>query len=260
MEDELKMISKRKLLSVLMSLALALPVIAQQAESSNDSKVQQEVEKQVKKGGDRLKNVTATVHNGDVALNGSVDRLYDKLNLERKIARIKGVDGVHDHIQVSGNVSDEQLKKTLADKLRYDRAGYGLVWNTLNLDVQNGVVTLSGLVREPVDKDSAMAIVENTPGVKAINDELDVAPASPFDDDIRARVAQAIYGYGPLQRYALDPQRPIRIAVANGHVALYGVVDNKMDSQLAETRANQVPNVFSVENHLIVANEGGKKK
>ena len=254
------MISKRKLLSVLMSIALVLPVVAQQADSANDSKIQQEIEKQIKKGGDRLKNVTATVHNGDVALNGAVDRLYDKLNLERKVARIKGVDGVHDHIQVASTVSDDELRKTLADRLRYDRAGYGLVWNAINLNVQNGVVTLGGLVHQPIDKDSALAVVENTPGVKAINDELEVAPVSPFDDDIRLRVARAIYGYGPLQRYAMDPQRPIRIAVENGHVALYGVVDNQMDSQLAETRAKQVPNVFSVENHLVVASEGNKKK
>lgn len=258
------MICKRTAISALISLALALPLAALAQSpaptNQNDAKIQQEVDKRIKKGGDHLKNVTATVQNGEVTLNGSVNRLYNKLNLERKVSGTNGVEGVRDHITVSSTASDAQLEKTIADKLRYDRAGYGLVWNAISLRVQNGVVTLSGLVREPVDKDSAMAIVENTPGVKAIEDDLEVAPNSPFDDQIRVAVAQAIYGYGPLQRYSLDPQKPIRIAVSNGHVALYGVVDTKMDSQLAETRAKEVPNVFSVENHLIVANGSNKSK
>ncbi|GAC1655802.1 MAG: hypothetical protein NVS9B15_16710 [Acidobacteriaceae bacterium] len=230
-----------------------LPAIAQQSGSVDDQKIEQEIQKQLSKN--QYKNVTADVHGGDVRLSGTVDKLYDRMQLDRKISRMKNVDGVHDHIQVAGDVSDQQLQEQLSNKLRYDRVGYGNVWNAINLGVQNGVVTLSGTVRDPVDKDSAVALVENTKGVKGLNDELDVAPASPFDDDIRLRVAQAIYGYGPLQRYSMDPQAPIRIAVQNGHVALYGVVANKMDKQLAEMRAKQVPNVFSVEDHLVVASE-----
>ncbi len=245
---------KRIILPLLLSMVVAMPAVAQQAGESNpnDEKIQQEIEKQVRKG-DKYKNVTFTVRNGDVQLNGTVEKLYDKMQIERKVSRIHGVDGVHDHVQVAAQVSDQQLQKQLADKLRYDRAGYGLVWNAIGIEVQNGIVTIKGLVRNPIDKDSAIALIENTKGVRAINDELDVAPASPFDDDIREQVAQAIYGYGPLQKYAIDPQRPIRIAVENGHVALYGVVDNKMDKQLADTRAKEVPNVFSVDDHLIVA-------
>lgn len=248
--------SKWKMLPVVLAAAITVPAIAQG--NNDDQKVQQEIQKQLSK--DRYKGVTAQVQNGDVRLSGMVDKLYDKLQLEHKVSRMKGVDGVHDHIQVAGDVSDEQLRQQLAEKLRYDRVGYGAVWNAINLGVQNGVVTLSGTVRNPVDKDSAMALVENTKGVKGINDELDVAPASPFDDDIRLRVARAIYGYGPLQRYAMDPQAPIRIAVENGHVALYGVVDNQMDRQLAEMRAKQVPDVFSVEDHLVVANQQNARK
>lgn len=248
--------NKWKMLPVVLAAVLSVPSVAQGNEQ--DQKIQQEVQKQLSK--DRYKGVTVQVQNGDVRLTGTVEKLYDKMQLEHKISRIKGVDGVHDHVQVAGDVSDEQLRQQLADKLRYDRVGYGAVWNAINLGVENGIVTLSGTVRNPVDKDSAIAIVENTKGVKGINDELDVAPASPFDDDIRLRVAQAIYGYGPLQRYAIDPQAPIRIAVENGHVALYGLVANQMDRQLAVMRAKQVPNVFSVEDHLMVANQENQRK
>jgi hyperosmotically inducible protein len=55
-----------------------------------------------------------------------------------------------------------------------------------------------------------------------------------------------------LSKYAIDPARPIRIIVENGHVTLYGVVDNTMDKTVAGIRANQIPGAFSVENKLVV--------
>jgi osmotically-inducible protein OsmY len=44
----------------------------------------------------------------------------------------------------------------------------------------------------------------------------------------------------------------IHIIVNNGHVALYGVVNNTMDSNIAYIQANGTPGVFSVDNDLVV--------
>jgi len=43
--------------------------------------------------------------------------------------------------------------------------------------------------------------------------------------------------------------------VENGHVTLYGVVNSQMDKQIAETQAKSVPNVFSVDDKLVVAGQ-----
>ncbi|HZL25544.1 MAG TPA: BON domain-containing protein, partial [Acidobacteriaceae bacterium] len=107
--------------------------------------------------------------------------------------------------------------------------------------------------------DSAISLVENTPGVRDVIDELDVAPVSPMDDRIRLAEARAIYGFGPLNRYALDPAKTIRITVVNGHVTLNGVVDNEADKNMAGIRANGVSGVFSVTNNLQVAGSGREK-
>jgi hyperosmotically inducible periplasmic protein len=249
--------SKRLLTTAMLIGALALPLAAQPAPDTKnagtpDAVIQQKIEKQLQS--DRFKDVTASVDDGNIALNGTVKKLKDKIDLEKKASKID--KHLTSNVQVAeADVSDQKLFETLAKKLRNDRWGYDQVWNAISIGVNHGVVTVQGLVREPIDKDSALSAIENTPGVKSINDQLQVAPASPMDDDIRMRVARAIYGYGPLQRYAIDPNAPIRIAVANGHVALYGVVDNKMDRQLAEMRADQVPFVFSVTDHLQVANQ-----
>ncbi len=94
--------------------------------------------------------------------------------------------------------------------------------------------------------------------MKDVIDNINVLPASPMDDDLRLRLARAIYGNSVLSKYATDPQKPIRIVVDNGHVTLYGVVDSQMDKQVAEVQAKSVPNVFSVENKLMVAGSGTK--
>ncbi len=76
----------------------------------------------------------------------------------------------------------------------------------------------------------------------------------------RPQEVRAVYGYPSLNKYAIDPAKPIRISVQNGNVELYGVVDTKADSDVANIRANQVPGVFSVKNHLQVATQAEEKK
>jgi hypothetical protein len=91
-------------------------------------------------------------------------------------------------------------------------------------------------------------------------DQITVDPLSPMDNQIRIDVARAVYGFPSLNRYAIDPAKPIRIAVQNGNVALYGVVDSEADKDAAFIRANGVPGVFSVKNYLQVANQPTESK
>jgi hyperosmotically inducible protein len=58
---------------------------------------------------------------------------------------------------------------------------------------------------------------------------------------IRIAAARAVYGYPSLSKYAIDPVKPIRIAVQNADVTLGGVVINQADKEAAELRANSVP-------------------
>jgi hypothetical protein len=90
-------------------------------------------------------------------------------------------------------------------------------------------------------------------------DNIEVAPVSPMDDRIRLAVARAIYGFPQLNKYAIDPAKPIRISVVNGNVTLSGVVDTQTDKDVANIRANSVPGVFKVVNNLEVVGEGAEK-
>ncbi|MFZ0201777.1 MAG: BON domain-containing protein, partial [Candidatus Sulfotelmatobacter sp.] len=194
-----------------------------------------------------------------VTLAGTVDLYQRKLDAAKLARKTANVRDVHDLITVAGpNVPDAQLEEQLAKKLRYVRVGYDITFDYFALNVKDGVVTVEGQDRTGVGRDEALADIRNTPGVKDVIANISLEPVSLFDDGLRLRAARAIYHDSVLSKYAIDPARPIRIIVDNGHVTLYGSVDNAMDKNVAGIRANQLFGAFSVENKLIVENDSGQ--
>jgi hyperosmotically inducible periplasmic protein len=199
-------------------------------------------------------NLQAAVEDGIVTLSGSVDIYQQKLDAAKKIRKSANVQGVRNLIAVNGkDVSDADLAAQLDRKLYYDRLGYGNQFNYVTASVENGVATLSGDTRTDVDRDSAVALANNLPGVKDVLSKIEVAPPSPFDDAIRIRAMRAIYRDPFLSRYAIDPAKPIRIVVDRGTLSLYGVVGSVTEKQVAGIRASQVFGAFTVQNNLEVA-------
>jgi osmotically-inducible protein OsmY len=228
-----------------------------QASSANDSKTQAEVTKAL--GKKQFSTVQASVKDGVVDLTGSVRVFADKEDADKRIHRIKDVAAVRNDIEVAATdppISDQELQNKLAKKIAYDRVGYGTTtFNAISVSVQNGVVTLGGTAYGPVDKSAAISDASYMPGVQDVVDEISVDPVSPMDDRIRIAVARAVYGFAMLNKYAINPVRPIRISVQNGNVTLVGVVDSQADKNAAGLRANGVAGVFSVKNDLQVAGQ-----
>lgn len=209
----------------------------------------------------QYQNIKVSVDNGIATLAGTVDLYEYKADAERRVHKSKGVAAVRNLIEVGGpTLPDKELQEKLAEKLAYDRVGYGNAFNAIGVRVENGVVTLNGHARTYVDRDSAMALVSTYPGVKDVVEEIEVDPVSIMDDQTRLQVARAIYGYPSLNKYAMDPAKPIRISVQSGNVELYGTVDSEADKDAANLRANTVPGVFSVKNYLQVANKPTEAK
>jgi hyperosmotically inducible protein len=220
--------------------------------TKNDAQILKEVQSKLK--GSRFSGVQATAENGIAHLTGTVKVYADKQDAEKRISKVKNLQSVVNDIQVqAGETTDQQLADKIGKQLAYDRVGYGNAFNAIEVSVNNGVATLGGHALGPVAKQSALNIASHTPGVTNVVDKIQVDPVSPMDDELRVRVARAVYGYPSLNKYAINPANPIRITVVNGHVILSGVVDNKMDKDVAGIQANTVPGVFSVVNNLQVA-------
>jgi hyperosmotically inducible periplasmic protein len=251
---------KHEILALLLLLSVLPTIAAQQSTAGGryDSQIQQKVEEALKSDS-KYQGVQATTEDGIVTLTGKVKLYNDKLDAEKRVRRIEHVEGVRNHLEVETTVPDDVLMEHLAKKLRYDRIGFGIMFNSLKLAVKNGVVRVTGDVIDYPSRESALSLVATEPGVKDVIDDIHVLPVSNFDDELRVKVAQAIYGHPSLQRYAIDPQAPIRVVVKSGHVRLDGVVDSDVDRQIAYTQAASVPGVFSVENNLMVASQQKSK-
>jgi len=126
------------------------------------------------------------------------------------------------------------------------------VFDNLAYRVDGSTVTLMGQVTRPTLKTDAGRVVKGIEGVEKVDNQIEVLPPSPMDDQLRRRLYRAIYGYPSLQKYALGVQQPIRIVVKSGRVTLEGVVDNEADKNTAGIRANGIPGIFSVTNNLQV--------
>ena len=231
---------------------LSLTLVAQTAAARYDNQIQTSVmEKLAKKS--QFNSVKSSVEDGIVTLSGTVDLYQRKLDAAKLARKTASVQGVRNLITVAGaSVSDEQLERKLAQKLNYVREGYDSTFDYFALGVKDGVVTIEGEDLTGVGRDEALADIYSMPGVKDVVANISVEPVSPMDEGLRLRTARAIYRDSVLSKYAMDPARPIRIIVVNGHVTLYGSVENTMDKTVAGLRANQIPGVFSVDNKLVV--------
>lgn len=246
--------SFRKLAGMILSVGLlGATLVAETATAARyDNDIQTTVTQKLA-AKNQFSNVKATVEDGIVTLTGTVDLYQRKLDAAKLARKTSKAQGVRNLITVAGpTVTDAQLEQKLATKLTYVRVGYDNTFDYFALGVKDGVVTVEGQDRTGIGRDEAMADIANMPGVKDVVDKISIAPTSNFDDRIRLSALRAIYGDSVLSRYAMDPARPIRIIVANGHVTLYGAVDSAMDKQLAGMKAGQIPGAFSVDNKLQV--------
>jgi hyperosmotically inducible periplasmic protein len=130
---------------------------------------------------------------------------------------------------------------------------YYSVFDNLAYKVEGDKVTLIGQVVRPTLKSDAEAAVKSIEGVSRVDNQIEVLPTSPMDDQLRRTLYRAIYGDAALFRYSVASVPSIHIIVKNGNVTLEGVADNESDKNLAALRANGVSNVFSVKNNLVVA-------
>src|ERR1700678_836015 len=212
-----------------MGLLSATLVAQNGAAARYDNQIQTGVtEKLAKKN--QFSDVKSSVEDGIVTLTGTVDLYQRKLDAAKLARKTASVQGVRDLITVVGpSVSDEQLGQKLAEKLTYVRTGYDNVFDYFALGVKDGVVTVEGEDRPGLGRDQALADIYLMPGVKDVISNIAIEPTSPFDDGLRLRTAAAIYRDPVLSKYAIDPARPIRIIVVNGHVTLYGSVDSTME-------------------------------
>jgi len=119
----------------------------------------------------------------------------------------------------------------------------------VSVNVQDGVVELSGKVTMPYKRDEVAKRAAKVDGVSKVINHITVLPTSTWDNELRYRIARSIYGNSNFWNYAIMPNPPIHIVVEHGRVTLTGVVGSNVDRMLAQSLATQF-GALSVKNAL----------
>jgi osmotically-inducible protein OsmY len=131
---------------------------------------------------------------------------------------------------------DLQVFNDIADQVnRYTQL---TIFDSISASVDDGRVVLNGWVTMPYKRDDIERRVRKVEGVAAIDNKIGVLPVSHFDDELRFRIARAIYGNSLFWNYANMANPPIRIVVNRGRVTLEGVVQSNVERQLARSLAS----------------------
>jgi osmotically-inducible protein OsmY len=222
----------------------------------SDNEIKADVERQLEI--DALINanrINVAVNNGKVKLTGTLGSAaeIDRALSKAWVLGVKSVQGDFDVDWTAGNrmrrtgggpnLSNEEIVKAVKDAFFYDPRVRS--FNPI-VTVDDGVVTLSGRVRNLAAKRAAADTAMNTVGVRRVINLLRVRPLNrPSDQELAARVRAA------LLRDPWVERRDISVSVFNGKAYLYGTVDSNLEKNHAESVASNVRGIIDVQNNLV---------
>ena len=151
---------------------------------------------------------------------------------------------------------DSQLQTELHEALYSLRgnAFYG-IFDSVDGWVDDGVVALTGSVTHEYKANRVGRLVSRVQGVKEIQNQIEVLPASPLDDRLRVELAKNIYGNALFWNDALRNNPPIRIIVDHLHVTLAGVVFSEVERRVAADIVQHTVGVLTFRNNLAIEGE-----
>lgn len=207
--------------------------------------------------------IDVKVVDGEIDLSGSVGSVFEKSLAETR-AWVGGVDAVDtSDLEVRWwlrndmkrdkmlfDLDDPEIKKAVKDAFLYNPR---IVSMKVNVQVDQGVVTLTGRVNSPAAKKEAEETALATIGVRRVKNLITVWPMIPPDKTLAERVDKAI------KRNPFLSKREITVLARNGRVELHGSVFSGFEKQEAEEVVNRVRGVAKVDNNLFVSYEWEKK-
>jgi len=201
--------------------------------------------------------INSTVNNGIVTLTGSVDSWQEKQLVAKVVKGVRGVKEVENNISVNADVvrPDSEIREEVEDALQWDaRVDDGLI----QVNVNDGIVTLGGSVGSLYEKSLATADAYVTGVSSVVNDPLTVewwARDEMIRKQMYADVTDAEIQDAVKDALLYDPRVAsfnVNVAVDNGEVVLTGEVDNLKAKKAAAQDASNTLGVWKVENQINV--------
>jgi osmotically-inducible protein OsmY len=191
-------------------------------------------------------HIGVAANEGVVTLTGHVRTYGEKLNAERAVRRVKGVQAIVEEIEVKVSSSDARSDEDIAGAaLSLLRWHAGLLADQIQIKVEHGYVTLSGEVGWQHQRSMAESDIRNIRGVRNVINRISVkSSVKPFQ--VKERIEDA------LRRNAELEASQISVSADGGAVTLSGVVHTWHERDVAEQAAWSAPGVTAVTDRLRV--------
>jgi len=212
----------------------------------NDTELQRDVENEV--GWELsagLTQIGVTVKGGAVELTGHVDNYWEKCTAERAAWRVAHVNRVTNGIRVvlpfHRQRGDDDIALAAMGNLEWNC----LVPETVEVQVTEGMVILSGSVERQQQKQEAERALGTLIGITGIRNDIVIQPSVSLGD-VKAPIEAA------LKRSALVDSSHIKVHVAHGVVSLRGAARLRAEYEDAMHAAWAAPGVTKVEDHISI--------
>ena len=214
-----------------------------------DEAVRADVAREIERADLEGNDPRVTVNDGVVRLTGQVVSAWEWRDVVERAESVQGVLAVDADLEVAEPESMEDLVGGIRSAvLRYS---YYTVFDDINFGMDEPyVIILRGAVTEPFKKTEIEKRVAQVFGVKRVDNQIEVLPLSPNDQDLRRALFYRIYRDPRFSDRANQINPPIHIVVSRGVVALTGVVRSAIESRILESIARSTPGVFRVINRL----------
>jgi osmotically-inducible protein OsmY len=190
--------------------------------------------------------VQALDERGDIVLRGTVGSFVQQAEAVRTATQVPGVRHVEDGLQVRllgiDGQADADTEAAVLDALAADDVVHA---PDIEVKVDDGAVTLSGLVEVVSQRERAERIALGVPGVASVDNRLRVW-LTVSADDVAERVTDA------LGRDALLGLDSIEVRVTGNDVVLSGAVTSRAHHDAAIAAAEAAPGVARVHDEISV--------
>jgi osmotically-inducible protein OsmY len=192
-------------------------------------------------------NIYVDVNRGQVTLNGNVPSYPKKLDAERAVRNVEGVQGVDNELEVVlpaiHRRTDAEIRRAIENAITWNSS---IDENKIKVTVTNGKVLLEGNVNWEYQRLKARLLAGDTIGVVDVTNLLNVEPDVSAPEEVLEKIIEAYR-----RNYYLDPEQ-IKVEVIGSRVILSGEVHTLAEKYAAQNIAWSARGITEVENHLEV--------
>lgn len=212
----------------------------------NDTALQHDVENELSwELSAGLSRISVAVKAGAIELAGHVDTFWEKCVAERAAWRVVHVNRVTNTIRVVLPYNQQRGDDDIALGAMSSLEWNCMVPKSVEVQVADGLVTLSGSVERQEQKEAAERALCTLIGITGIRNNIVIQPVVGFSD-VKAPIEAA------LRRSALVDGSHIKVHVGHGVVSLRGTARSRSEYEEAMHAAWAAPGISKVEDHITI--------